>query len=51
MIQTVKVPKSFLMKRCDWVSNDIHIKYHDTEWGVPLHNDQKLFEFFVLDGM
>ena len=39
------------MKRCDWVIGDIHIKYHDTEWGVPLHNDRKLFEFLVLVGM
>lgn len=39
------------MKRCDWVSGDIHIKYHDTEWGTPLHNDQKLFEFLILDAM
>jgi len=39
------------MKRCDWVFDDIHIKYHDTEWGVPLHSDRKLFEFLVLDGM
>ena len=39
------------MKRCDWVYDDIHIKYHDTEWGVPLHNDRKLFEFLVLDSM
>jgi len=39
------------MKRCTWVSDDIHIKYHDTEWGTPLHNDRKLFEFLVLDGM
>ena len=39
------------MKRCDWVFEDIHIKYHDAEWGVPLHNDQKLFEFLSLDGM
>lgn len=39
------------MKRCDWVSNDIHVRYHDTEWGVPLHNDRKLFEFLILDGM
>ena len=39
------------MERCDWVSNDIHIKYHDTEWGVPLHNDRKLFEFLILDSM
>ena len=39
------------MNRCDWVSDEIHIRYHDTEWGVPLHNDRKLFEFLVLDGM
>ncbi len=39
------------MKRCDWVSDDNHIRYHDTEWGVPLHNDRKLFEFLILDGM
>jgi len=37
-------------KRCQWPSDDqLMIKYHDEEWGVPLHNDRKLFEFFVLD--
>ena len=40
-----------MLKRCSWVSDDIHRKYHDTEWGVPLHNDRKLFEFLVLDAM
>ncbi|MDP3980737.1 MAG: DNA-3-methyladenine glycosylase I [Chlamydiota bacterium] len=36
--------------RCSWPSNDpLMIKYHDTEWGVPLYNDRKLFEFLVLD--
>ena len=39
------------MKRCDWASNKLLIKYHDKEWGVPLHNDRKLFEFLILDGM
>ena len=39
------------MKRCDWASNEFLIKYHDREWGVPLHNDRKLFEFLILDGM
>ena len=35
---------------CPWPTNDsLMIKYHDTEWGVPLHDDQKLFEFMVLD--
>lgn len=39
------------MKRCEWVENgdDLYIKYHDTEWGVPVHDDQKLFEFIVLE--
>lgn len=38
------------IKRCDWsLTNELMIKYHDTEWGVPLHDDRKLFEFIVLD--
>lgn len=37
-------------KSCSWPSNDpLMIKYHDEEWGVPLHDDRKLFEFMVLD--
>ena len=39
------------MNRCDWATNELLKKYHDKEWGVPLHNDRKLFEFLVLDGM
>jgi len=40
-----------MCKRCEWgTSNDLMIRYHDEEWGVPLHDDQKLFEFFVLEG-
>jgi DNA-3-methyladenine glycosylase I len=40
-----------MKKRCVWAGTDpIYIKYHDTEWGVPLHDDQKLFEFLILDG-
>jgi len=39
------------MKRCEWPANDeLMMKYHDKEWGVPLHDDRKLFEFLVLDG-
>lgn len=38
------------MNRCSWPANDpLMIQYHDTEWGVPLHDDRKLFEFLVLD--
>lgn len=40
-----------MCERCNWgTKNELMIKYHDTEWGVPLHDDQKLFEFFVLEG-
>jgi DNA-3-methyladenine glycosylase I len=40
------------IKRCPWTSGDpLMITYHDTEWGVPLHDDLKLFEFLVLEGM
>lgn len=38
------------MKRCDWARNDLAIKYHDEEWGVPQHDDRKLFEFLILEG-
>lgn len=38
------------MDRCPWPSNDdLMIRYHDEEWGVPVHDDRKLFEFLVLD--
>lgn len=39
------------MKRCKWVTdNPIYMKYHDREWGVPLHDDTKLFEMLILEG-
>jgi len=39
------------MKRCVWVGAEpIYVEYHDSEWGVPLHDDRKLFEFLVLEG-
>ena len=40
-----------MINRCPWPSDDkLMIKYHDKEWGVPLHNDRKLFEFLILEG-
>ena len=37
--------------RCKWCGNDpVYISYHDNEWGVPLHDDQRLFEMLVLEG-
>lgn len=38
------------IKRCPWVNdNPLMIEYHDKEWGTPLYDDQKLFEFMILD--
>jgi DNA-3-methyladenine glycosylase I len=39
--------------RCNWVpvKDELYTKYHDEEWGVPIHNDIKLFEFLALDSM
>lgn len=40
------------MKRCEWVSgaDPLMIEYHDQEWGVPVHDDRKHFEFLILEG-
>jgi DNA-3-methyladenine glycosylase I len=38
------------MKRCEWPKNELAIKYHDEEWGVPCHDDERLFEFIILEG-
>ena len=38
------------MQRCSWASNDLNIPYHDSEWGVPVHDDRALFEFLILEG-
>jgi DNA-3-methyladenine glycosylase I len=38
--------------RCDWAGTDpLYVSYHDTEWGVPVHDDQRIFEFLILEGM
>jgi len=36
--------------RCPWASKAVNIPYHDEEWGVPLHDDRKLFELLILEG-
>lgn len=36
--------------RCSWAKNDLAINYHDAEWGVPVHDDRRLFEFLILEG-
>jgi DNA-3-methyladenine glycosylase I len=36
--------------RCAWAVDELHWDYHDTEWGMPVHDDRRLFEFIVLEG-
>lgn len=38
------------VQRCHWASNDLLAEYHDHEWGVPVHDDRRLFEFLILEG-
>ncbi len=40
-----------MKQRCQWAGKDpVYINYHDKEWGVPVHDDKKLFEFIILEG-
>src|SRR5271166_2252336 len=36
--------------RCEWARSELMIRYHDEEWGVPVHDDGALFEFLILEG-
>lgn len=39
------------VNRCSWcIGNQLYVQYHDKEWGVPLHDDNKLFELLILEG-
>jgi DNA-3-methyladenine glycosylase I len=42
--------EKFPLVRCEWAIGELMIRYHDEEWGVPLHDDDKLFEFLILEG-
>ena len=42
--------KNAQVRRCQWAKTELSIAYHDQEWGVPVHDDRKLFEFLVLEG-
>src|SRR5216684_9231721 len=44
--------ETLTLKRCAWaLSSQQYLDYHDTEWGVPVHDDRKLFEFLILEGV
>ncbi len=38
-------------RRCSWATREPLLSYHDVEWGTPLHDDRRLFEFLILEGM
>jgi DNA-3-methyladenine glycosylase I len=42
--------KTTELTRCPWASNALSIRYHDEEWGKPVHDDRTLFEFLILEG-
>ena len=43
-------PTPLPLGRCPWAKGDQYIEYHDMEWGVPVHEDRRLFEFLILEG-
>ncbi|HLZ39592.1 MAG TPA: DNA-3-methyladenine glycosylase I [Candidatus Sulfotelmatobacter sp.] len=46
----VRRPHSTELTRCAWASGEQSIRYHDEVWGVPVHDDRRLFEFLILEG-
>jgi DNA-3-methyladenine glycosylase I len=44
------MPTPAVKTRCGWAKSELMIRYHDEEWGVPLHDDRRLFEFLILEG-
>src|ERR1700721_2211045 len=43
-------PSKKQVSRCHWARSPLMIQYHDKEWGVPVHDDRRLFEFLILEG-
>src|SRR6185369_10219307 len=44
-------PMSTRVTRCSWCGDDpLYVRYHDEEWGVPVHDDRRLFEMLILEG-
>ena len=44
------LPGADTKRRCGWAQDPLNIRYHDDEWGVPVHDDRTLFEFLILEG-
>src|SRR5262249_11325674 len=50
ILPVVTVRRMGEIVRCAWARTPLSIAYHDREWGVPVHDDRKLFEFLILEG-
>jgi DNA-3-methyladenine glycosylase I len=46
----IKLEEKPAVVRCSWARGELMVRYHDEEWGVPVHDDRKLFEFLILEG-
>jgi DNA-3-methyladenine glycosylase I len=47
---TVNAAAQTAVRRCDWAKDPLSAAYHDEEWGAPVHDDRRLFEFLILEG-
>ena len=45
-----KPPANKTPTRCQWAKGELYEAYHDNEWGIPVHDDRRLFEFLILEG-
>ncbi len=43
-------PRTSPLRRCAWAQGELYVAYHDREWGIPVHDDHRLFEFLILEG-
>src|SRR5437773_6642160 len=48
--KTMTASQEITTVRCVWAKNELNIPYHDEEWGVPVHDEHKWFEFLILEG-
>ena len=48
--ELIVIPSSANVVRCRWAGNPLNTPYHDEEWGVPVHDERKWFEFLILEG-
>src|ERR1700719_2002284 len=51
-LEDLRMSETIVLQRCAWsLASQQYIDYHDNEWGVPVHDDRKLFEMLILEGV